>query len=162
MSYFDAFNASESARIPGLLETTNAIQARLNAERKASLEAKAHRTEMDRLAGQRDAVAAGIASDELLRKDMQIAQLEEQLDALSTKNEKWKAAVKQRDEIILEWMQSTEGFKRLAKQYGKQLGLTQEQRQIDFDNHAIQVAKDDSDFANTGTTQRAKERLGIK
>ena len=57
-------------------------------------------------------------------------------------------------------MQSNEAFKRLAKQYGKELGVTQEQYEKDVHEHRLDVAEEDPDFANTKVTAKAKSRLG--
>lgn len=66
----------------------------------------------------------------------------------------------QRDALILEWMHSNEAFKRLARQYGKKIGVTDEQRQQDFDQQVLDVAEEDPKFAETKKTQGAKARLG--
>jgi hypothetical protein len=37
----------------------------------------------------------------------------------------------QKDDLLKEWMHSNEAFKRLARKYGKKLGVSDEQRQMD-------------------------------
>lgn len=86
--------------------------------------------------------------------------IQKQNEQLINESQQWRDAIAERDAIILEWMQSNEAFKRLARQYGKQVGATDEQRQIDLDNHLLDVAEEDPDFANTKRTQGAKQRLG--
>ena len=81
-------------------------------------------------------------------------------DAEAKRADELALALAERDAIILEWMQSNEAFKRLARQYGKELGVTDEQRQKDWDEHLLDVAEEDPDFANTKKTQGAKQRLG--
>lgn len=86
--------------------------------------------------------------------------LQKQNEQLISESQQWREAIAERDAIILEWMQSNEAFKRLAREYGKKVGVTDEQRRIDFDNHLLDVAEEDPDFQNTKTTGRAKQRLG--
>lgn len=86
---------------------------------------------------------------------------EKKAEALEEQNSQLLAAVAERDAIILEWMQSNEAFKRLARQYGKELGVPDEQRQKDFDEHLLDIAEEDPEkFANTAPTAGAKKRMG--
>lgn len=101
-----------------------------------------------------------IAKEDLRKAKERASKSEKLLKTAQEENQQWKEAIAERDAIILEWMQSNEAFKRLARQYGKQVGATDEQRQIDLDNHLLDVAEEDPDFANTKRTQGAKQRLG--
>ncbi len=71
------------------------------------------------------------------------------------------AALAERDAIIAEWMHTNEAFKRLARQYGKKLGLPDDQRQEDLDNHILNIAEEDPRFTETETAKRAKGRLKV-
>lgn len=82
-------------------------------------------------------------------------------DAEAKRADELALALAERDAIILEWMQSNEAFRRLAREYGKELGVTDEQRTKDFDEHLLDVAEEDPDFKNTKATAKAKKRLGL-
>lgn len=86
--------------------------------------------------------------------------LQKQNEQLISDSQQWRDAVALRDSIILEWMHTNEGFKRLAREYGKRLGVTDEQRQADFDNHLLDIAEEDPDFAKTEKTADVKRRHG--
>lgn len=68
------------------------------------------------------------------------------------------AALREKDVLIVEWMHSNEAFKQLARQYGKKLGVTDEQRQNDLDEKVIDVAEEDAKFANTKLVQAKRKR----
>jgi len=86
--------------------------------------------------------------------------IQKQNEQLINESQQWREAIAERDAIILEWVQSNEAFKRLAREYGKKVGVTDEQRQVDFDNHLLDVAEEDPDFEKTDLTGHAKRRLG--
>ena len=46
---------------------------------------------------------------------------------------------------------SNEAFKKLARKYGKQAGLSDEQRVNDYDDVVLEVAEEKPEFANTKT-----------
>lgn len=61
---------------------------------------------------------------------------------LHQKVDKLIASLAERDEIIVDWMHNNEAFKRLARQYGKELNKTNEQRQNDLDQHVLDIAEE--------------------
>ena len=65
-------------------------------------------------------------------------------------------ALAERDAIITEWMHSAEAFRRLQRQYGKKLGMTDEERQVDFDNAIRDLAEEDPRFSNTELVRNLK------
>jgi len=67
--------------------------------------------------------------------------------------------IKEKDALILEWMHSNEAFKQLARQYGKKLGMTDDQRQTDFNEKIIDVSEEDPKFANTRIVEKTKANL---
>lgn len=69
-------------------------------------------------------------------------------------------SLSEKDALILEWMHSNEAFKRLARQYGKKLDVSDEQRQIDFDNNILDIAEEDPSLAHTKKVAGARTRLG--
>ena len=71
-------------------------------------------------------------------------------------------AIKEKDALILEWMHSNEAFKKLARQYGKKLGVTDEQRQQDFDQAVVDVSVENPKYAKTEIVELKKKRLGIQ
>lgn len=69
-------------------------------------------------------------------------------------------SLSEKDALILEWMHSNEAFKRLARQYGKKLDVSDEQRQTDFDNNILDIAEEDPSLAHTKKVAGARTRLG--
>ncbi|MFZ4478499.1 MAG: hypothetical protein ACOYNZ_01255 [Rhodoferax sp.] len=70
------------------------------------------------------------------------------------------AAIAEKDAMILEWMHSTEAFKRLSLQYGKKLGVTAEQQMTDYREDVLDIAEENPKFSKTGLTTRVKKNLG--
>ena len=60
------------------------------------------------------------------------------------------ASIIERDKIIYEWMHSNEAFRRLAKQYGKVLGISDDQVQKDYVDQVVNLEEEDPKFSNTG------------
>ena len=79
--------------------------------------------------------------------------------SLEGANERLQKQIEEKDALILEWMHSNEAFKRLARQYGKKLGVSDEQRQTDFDEEILLTAEEDPKFIGTGKLIRANGRL---
>lgn len=71
-------------------------------------------------------------------------------------------ALEMKEALLKEWMHSNEAFKRLARKYGKKLGVSDEQRQNDLDDEVIAVAEEKPEFANTNNLKAAKEARGMK
>ena len=78
-----------------------------------------------------------------------------ELDAARENNEVLLKAIKERDEIITEWMQSNETFKRLTRQYGKKLALTDEQRVVDYNETVLDLAEENPEYKDTKLTNVA-------
>lgn len=72
------------------------------------------------------------------------------------------AALRDKEAILKEWMHSNEAFKRLARKYGKKLGVSDEQRYNDIDEEVIAVAEEKPEFSNTNLLKEAKEARGMK
>ena len=82
-------------------------------------------------------------------------------DAEAKRADELALALAERDAIILEWMQSNEAFKRLARQYGKELGVTDEQQKNDVFEHVLDIAEEDPEkFEKTKGTQKARQHFG--
>lgn len=58
-------------------------------------------------------------------------------------------AIAKRDEVMTSWMHSNDTFKRLAREYGKKLGLTDEQRSADYNQMILDVAEEEPKYKNT-------------
>jgi len=86
--------------------------------------------------------------------------LQKQNEQLISESQQWREAIAERDAIILEWMQANESFKRLAREYGKKLEISEEQQAIDVAEHVLDIAEEDPNFNNTKGTKNAKQRLG--
>lgn len=68
-------------------------------------------------------------------------------------------ALAAKDAMILEWMHSNEAFKRLARQYGKIIGVSDEQRKDDFNEHIADVGEEDPKFSATKLGEKARGHL---
>lgn len=67
-------------------------------------------------------------------------------------------ALAMKDELLKEWMHSNEAFKRLARKYGKKLGVSDEQRTQDFRDEVLAVAEEDPNL-DSRLTGKVKESL---
>jgi hypothetical protein len=135
-------------RVAGLLEVNAALQG----EKAARIEGSA--SERDRAAAEKRQI-----QDQAMRQSMasrgRVAMLEK---ALGDAN----AALAHKDALLKEWMHSNEAFKRLARKYGKHVGVSQEQWQNDVDDVVLEVAEEKPEFADTRATKAVKEARGIK
>ncbi len=138
----------DDVRVAGLLE----VNATMQQEKAARIEGSAierERAEVEKRAVQDQALRQSMASRS------RVAMLEK---ALGDAN----AALAMKEELLKEWMHSQEAFKRLAKKYGKKLGVSTEQMENDRDDCLLEVADERPEFANTNGTKAAKETRGIK
>lgn len=138
----------DDVRVAGLLE----VNATMQQEKAARIEGSAierERAEVEKRAVQDQALRQSMASRS------RVAMLEK---ALGDAN----AALAMKEELLKEWMHSQEAFKRLAKKYGKKLGVSTEQMENDRDDCLLEVADERPEFANTNGTKAAKEARGIK
>lgn len=85
-----------------------------------------------------------------------------QNETLSNSVNYLQAQLAERDAMLAEWMHSTEAFRRLARQYGKKLGVTDEQRAEDYANHVADLAEEDPKFANTKLAKEAKPKKTVR
>ena len=69
-------------------------------------------------------------------------------------------ALAQKDELLKEWMHSNEAFKRLARKYGKKLGVSDEQRQADWNETVVEVADENPDYENTDLAKKKRQEIG--
>jgi hypothetical protein len=100
-------------------------------------------------------MAASESPDEELKS--KVRDLERRLNAANDLDNVRRAALTEKDAIILEWMHSNEAFKKLARQYGSKLGVSDDQRTADFRQNLVDVAEENPKFVNTeiGTKARA-------
>ena len=70
--------------------------------------------------------------------------------------------VTENENIIREWMHSNDTFKALARKYGRELGLTDEERQADYDEEIINRSEEDTAYGNTELLKKVKTRLADK
>lgn len=85
--------------------------------------------------------------------------LQRERDSAVSRNNQLERTLVEKNTLILEWMHSNEAFKQLARQYGKRLGLSDQQRQIDFDEQILSTAEVAPEFSATQTLGRARSRL---
>lgn len=138
----------DDVRVAGLLE----VNATMQQEKAARIEGSAierERAEVEKRAVQDQALRQSMASRS------RVAMLEK---ALGDAN----AALAMKEELLKEWMHSNEAFKRLARKYGKKLGLSDEQRQVDYDDQILEIAEEKPELANTDLMKGVKEVRGIK
>ena len=75
-------------------------------------------------------------------------------------NRKLQEALSQKEALLKEWMHSNEAFKRLARKYGKQVGVSDEQRQMDWNEAVVEVANENPDYENTDLAKKKRQEVG--
>lgn len=128
--------------------------AELLAAKLASISANSGSTTDKKLEAERNRLRAELQNTTIINQGLMNTINQERAD-----KEKLAAEIAEKDALIIEWMHSNESFKRLARQYGKKLGVTDEQRQTDFDHQILNVAEEDPTFDQTKKTAGAKKRL---
>lgn len=63
--------------------------------------------------------------------------------------------------LLIDWMHSSDAFKRLARQYGTKLGVTNDQRDQAFGQCIIDVAEENPQFKNTSLMGKVEKALGV-
>lgn len=138
---------------------TRNLQASLAAQRARDEAAKAAKAKQD---AERAKTASGLnanarANDartiEVLKKEA--AEKDQKMEAIAT-------ALKSQQELVLEWMHNSEAFKKLARDMGKKLGMTDEERQAALMEAVVDVAEEDPLFQNTELGKKAKKAIGNK
>lgn len=76
-----------------------------------------------------------------------------------TKVHQMELELQEKSKLLVEWMHSNDVFKRLARDYGKKLEMSLEQRQEDFDRTILVIAAEESAFADTKLTKSALASL---
>lgn len=66
------------------------------------------------------------------------------------------------DALVTEWMHSNEAFKVLARKYGKELQMSDEQRNIDYRATILSVANENPKYGNTNLYQKIKKQSDEK
>ena len=123
--------------------------------------------ERQRIEAEQDAFKArsdiGAVQSELnvKREELTQANIKHSIDVAKIEDQCSKA-LKEKDALILEWMHSNEAFKKLARQYGKKLGVTDDQRQQDFDQAVVDVSVENPKYGKTEIVELKKKRLGIQ
>jgi len=146
-------NSANNAVNNLLLGVGAAQQARAEADvarqRAVDAERRAMTAEMD---------ASRVSTDADLERGMKEAMFSRNV-ALG-QLETMRKALEERDAIITEWMHSNEAFKRLARQYGKKLGVTDDVRKTDFANAVVDIAEEDPAYAGTELAEAKRKQLG--
>jgi len=123
--------------------------------------------DLERLRRQREDDAVNLSDEEVANRLREAAQAKaisdvasKYLKAHSDEQLAMKdAAISEKDALILKWMHSNEAFKRLARQYGNELGVTDEQGKEDRANAILDVAEEDPKYAKSELTTKAKTAL---
>ena len=66
-------------------------------------------------------------------------------------------ALQEKNDLLLEWMHSNDAFKKLVGQYGKKLGLTDEQIKSDRKEAVLDLAEEDPRYQATKLSQKARQ-----
>ena len=119
-------------------------------ERAFAAEQRARRAERD---------AASKTTDNDLRRNMLDARRDQEI--AQKMYESLRIQLEKKEALLLDWMHTNEAFKRLARQYGARLGVTDEQRTKDFDETMVMVSEEDPKFANTDPGARVKIRMSL-
>ena len=85
-----------------------------------------------------------------------VKQLGSKAHTLSVANEELRKELDKRDALINEWMHGAEAFRRLAKQYGKDFGFSDEKVKANFDAYVLEIAAEDTKFAQTNLAINTK------
>lgn len=157
----EALLIQQSGLITQLLGNSAAAQSQAHGSAMEAIAAKSKASAAQRAVRLTDSDAM-FAMEEVKKKQHEIERAREQVLALQQKIESLMTAISDRDEIIVDWMQSNEAFKRLARQYGKKAGISDEQRQVDYLQHVVDLAEEDPTFSDTDKTKRAKEKLSSR
>jgi hypothetical protein len=134
----------------------------------AAAQNQAHNASMEAIEARSKASAAQRASrlsdsdamfawEEVKKKQRELEASRETVIALQKKVESLMLAIAERDKVTKEWMLTTEAFKRLAREYGKSLNLTAEQRQQNLDQRILDIALEDPTYASTNAVIKVKE-----
>ena len=91
-----------------------------------------------------------------------LANANDRVVSLEGSNDYLNKQIEEKDALILEWMHSNEAFKRLAKQYGKKLGVSEEQRVSDVFAEVESIAEEDPKFAATRFLAKAQNHSKSK
>lgn len=68
-------------------------------------------------------------------------------------------ALEEKQKVLTEWMHSNEAFKRLARQYGKKLGLSDAQRLADMDEQILDIVEESPEhYEHTDVAKLAQQR----
>ena len=84
---------------------------------------------------------------------------DQEIEFLASKARSLELKLKEKDDLILEWMLHDEAFKRLARNYRKKLGKSAEEVQLDFENTVIEVAEENPKFNNTTLLYNVKNKV---
>lgn len=138
-----------SAYHMGLIEAQRAQQATAEAnERALAAEAKAREAQRK---------AARVTTDDDLRSELATAHTEKRIAQDAANNLRKELAAK--EVLMLEWMHSNEAFRQLARNYGKKLGISDEQQTADYRHTVLDVAEEDPKFAQSGLIPKVKANL---
>ena len=150
-----------------LQQVDNAVRTSIHIQNQAEIDRVNHRAELDRISRDAPFVPASTSLADKGKIKKLKNEVEELKAALTQKDARLvernarlierDARLAEKDALILEWMHSNEAFKRLAKQYGKKLGVNDDQRIDDTYIHVEDIAEEDPKFAATKIFGRAKE-----
>ena len=102
---------------------------------------------------------------ELLDTQRQAARMDDsgpikrRLRSEQEENRKLRESLEMKEALLKEWMHSNEAFKRLARKYGKQVGVSDEQRKVDFNEEIVSAAEEDPTYSETQLAAKARDFL---
>jgi hypothetical protein len=83
----------------------------------------------------------------------------EMLYQIAKDKETFKRELAAKEALLLEWRHSDASFRKLAKTYGKRLGISDEERAADFQQAIVDIAAEHPQFVSTNILDIAKKRL---
>ena len=63
--------------------------------------------------------------------------------------------------LILEWMHSNDGYRKIAREYGERLGLTTEDVRRDLAEAIVSLSETDPDYTHTRLGAAKRQQLGL-
>lgn len=95
------------------------------------------------------------------RNNGEVMKLKNEKEALEKQLAQKEALLQEKEKLILEWMLSNEAFNKLAKEYGKELGMNQEERSANFQNAVLDIAEENPKFSDTNLAKGIKAKLNM-
>lgn len=155
-------NAGNTNQVPNsanaVQQVDHAITTSIHIQNQAELDRVNQRAELDRIS--RD--APFIPASTSMADKSKIKKLKTEVEELAATVAAKDKALAEKDALILEWMHSNEAFKRLARQFGKKLGVSDEERVDLLNQEILNAAEEDPKFEKTELKDQASDHMKTK